>query len=141
METHRASACHFETCSINPTTTKRMKISVFPTLLLIIVVVAIGYLAYDMAHSRADASELLVGIVTGFSVLLTLGCVIGISLKNSRMNINMKAWSIAAFVVMTIVYLCFAGFGVSMPYYIIVLALLLVIHLWVVWKLSTVEVK
>lgn len=50
-----------------------MKISVFPTLLLIIVVVAIGYLAYDMAHSRADASELLVGIVAGFSVLLTLG--------------------------------------------------------------------
>ena len=118
-----------------------MKISVFPTLLLIIVVVAIGYLAYDMTHSRADASELLVGIVTGFSVLLTLGCVIGISLKNSRMNINMKAWSIAAFVVMTIVNLCFAGFGVSMPYYIIVLALLLVIHLWVVWKLSKVEVK
>ena len=112
-----------------------MKISVFPTLLLIIVVVAIGYLAYDMAHSHADASELLVGIVTGFSVLLTLGCVIGISLKNSRMNINMKAWSIAAFVVMTIVNLCFAGFGVSMPYYIIVVSLLLVIHFWVIYKL------
>ena len=112
-----------------------MKISVFPTLLLIIVVVAIGYLAYDMAHSRADASELLVGIVAGFSVLLTLGCVIGISLKNSRMNINMKAWSVVAFVVMTIVNLCFAGFGVSMPYYLIVVSLLLVIHFWVIYKL------
>ena len=96
---------------------------------------AIGYLAYDMAHSRADASELLVGIVTGFSVLLTLGCVIGISLKNSRMNINMKAWSIAAFVVMTIANLCFAGFGVSIPYYLIVVSLLLVIHFWVIYKL------
>ena len=97
--------------------------------------VAIGYLAYDMAHSRADASELLVGIVTGFSVLLTLGCVIGISLKNSRMNINMKAWSGAAFLVVLVVNLCFAGFGVAMPCYLIVMSLLLVIHLWVIYKL------
>ena len=112
-----------------------MKISIFPTLLLIVVVVAIGYLAYDMAHSRADANELLVGIGTGLSVLLTLGCVIGISLKNSRMNINMKAWSGAAFLVVLVVNLCFAGFGVAMPYYLIVISLLLVIHLWVIYKL------
>ncbi len=112
-----------------------MKISVFPTLLLIIVVVAIGYLAYDMAHSRADASKLLVGIVTGLSVLLTLGCVIGISLKNNQMNINMKAWSGVASLVMIVVNLCFAGFGVSIPYYLIVVSLLLVIHLWVIYKL------
>lgn len=112
-----------------------MKISVFPTLLLIIVVVAIGYLAFDMAHSHADPNELLVGIGTGLSVLLTLGCVIGISLKNSRMNINMKAWSGVASLVMIVVNLCFAVFGVSMPYYLIVISLLLVIHLWVIYKL------
>lgn len=112
-----------------------MKISVFPTLLLIIVVVAIGYLAFDMAHSHADPNELLVGIGTGLSVLLTLGGVIGISLKNSRMNINMKAWSGVASLIMIVVNLCFAGFGVSMPYYLIVISLLLVIHLWVIYKL------
>ena len=113
-----------------------MKISVFPTLLLIIVVVAIGYLAFDMAHSHVDPNELLVGIGTGLSVLLTLGGVIGISLKNSRMNINMKAWSGVASLVMIVVNLCFAGFGVSMPYYLIVISLLLVIHLWVIYKLA-----
>ncbi len=112
-----------------------MKISVFPTLLLIITTVAIGYLAYDMAHSHADPNELLVGIGTGLSVLLTLGCVIGISLKNSRMNINMKAWSGVAFIVLIAVNLCFAGLGVSMPYYLIVISLLLIIHLWVIYKL------
>lgn len=112
-----------------------MKISLFPTVLLIIVTVALGYLAYDMAHSHADPNELLVGIGTGMSVLLTLGCVIGISLKKSRMNINMKAWSGVASLVMIVVNLCFAGFGVSMPYYLIVISLLLVIHLWVIYKL------
>lgn len=112
-----------------------MKISVFPTLLLIITTVAIGYLAYDRAHSHADPNELLVGIGTGLSVLLTLGCVIGISLKNSRMNINMKAWSGVASLIMIVVNLCFAGFGVSMPYYVIIISLLLVIHLWIIYKL------
>lgn len=117
-----------------------MKISVFPALLTLIVLLAIGYFAYHLANSNSDANGLIVGIGTGISVLLTLGCVMGLSLLNEgRMNVNLKAWSAAAFVVMTIVNLCFAGFGVSMPYYVIVLALLLVIHLWVVWKLSTVE--
>ena len=116
-----------------------MKFSVFPALLTLIVTIAIGYLAYHLASSNSDVNDLVVGIGTGMSVLLTLGCVMGLSLNDGRMNVNFKAWSVAAFVVLTIINLSFAGFGVSMPYYVIVLALLLVIHLWVVWKLSTVE--
>ena len=116
-----------------------MKISVFPALLTLIVLFAIGYLAYHLANSNSDANDWIVGIGTGISVLLTLDCVMGLSLNEAHMNVNLKAWSVSAFVIMTIINLCFAGFGVSMPYYVIVLALLLVIHFWVVWKLSTVE--
>ena len=116
-----------------------MKISVFPTLLLLIVSSVIGYLAYHLARTDSDPNDILVGIGTSISVLLTLGCVIGVSIKNGKMNVNMKAWSITTFIVISVVNLCFAGFGVAMPYYIIVLALLLVIHLWVVWKLSTIK--
>lgn len=116
-----------------------MKISVFPTLLLLIVAAAIGYLAYHLADSKADPNDIVVGIGTGVSILLTLGCVLGVSIENGRMNVNLKAWSITAFVVVTIVNLCYAVLGVSMPYYVIVLALLLVIHLWVVWKLSIIK--
>lgn len=115
-----------------------MKISAFPTLLLLIVTAVIGYLAYHMAHSNSDPNDIISGIGTGISVLLTLGCIMGLSFSDSRVNTNLKAWSIAAFVVMLIVNLSFAGFGVSMPYYAIVLALLLVIHLWVVWKLFSI---
>ena len=116
-----------------------MKISVFPTLLLLIATAAIGYLAYHMAHSNADSNDIVVGVGTCISTLLTLGCVLGISMEDGRMNVNTKVWSLTAFIVVTIVNLCFAGFGVSMPYYVIVLALLLVIHLWVVWKLSEIK--
>ena len=96
--------------------------------------VALGYLAYDMAHKHSDSSDIIVGIGTGLSVLLTLGCVIGISLKRSRMNINMKVWSGVACIIVIVANFCFAGFGVIMPYYVIVISLLLVIHLWVVYR-------
>jgi hypothetical protein len=116
-----------------------MKISAFPTLLLLIVAAAIGYLAYDIANSKADPNDIVVGIGTGVSILLTLGCVLGVSIEDGRKNVNLKAWSITAFIVVTIINLCFAVIGVSMPYYLIVLALTLVIHLWVVWKLSKIK--
>ena len=112
-----------------------MKTSVFPTILLIIATVAISYLAYDMAHSHSDTNEIIVGVGTFFSILLTLGCLLGMSLKDSRLNINMKAWSCVACIVMAAVNICFAAFGVTMPYYVIVIALLMVIHLWVIYKL------
>lgn len=112
-----------------------MKISVFSTILLIIATVAISYLAYDMAHSHSDTNEIIVGVGTFFSILLTLGCLLGMSLKDSRLNINMKAWSCVACIVMAAVNICFAAFGVTMPYYVIVIALLMVIHLWVIYKL------
>ena len=112
-----------------------MKTSVFFTILLIIATVAISYLAYDMAHSHSDTNEIIVGVGTFFSILLTLGCLLGMSLKDSRLNINMKAWSCVACIVMAAVNICFAAFGVTMPYYVIVIALLMVIHLWVIYKL------
>jgi hypothetical protein len=116
-----------------------MKISVFPTLLLLIVTATIGYLAYHLAYSEEDSNDIVVGIGTGVSILLTLGCVLGVSIENARKNVNLKAWSITAFIIAVIVNLSFAFFGVIMPFYVIVLALLLVIHLWVVWKLSTIK--
>jgi hypothetical protein len=116
-----------------------MKISAFPTLLLLIVAVAIGYLAYDIADTKADPNNIIVGVGTGISILQTLGCVLGISMEDGRMNVNMKAWSITAFIIVVAINLCFAFFGVTMPYYVIVLALTLVIHLWVVWKLSIIK--
>ena len=112
-----------------------MKISVFPTILSLIATGAIAYLAFDIAHTHSDPNEIIVGVGTGISILMTLGCLLGLSLKDSRLNINMKAWSVVAFVVITIVNLCYAGFGVSMPYYVIIITLLLIIHLWVVYKL------
>lgn len=118
-----------------------MKISLFPTLLLIITTTAIGYLTYDIAHGHFDSNDMIVGIGTGISVLLTLGCLLGLSLKDKRLNMNMKAWSCVAFIIVAFANVCFAVFGVVMPFYVIVLALLLVVHLWVIHKLVVEQKK
>lgn len=112
-----------------------MKVSVFPTLLAFIASASIGYLAYDMAHSDSDPNGIIVGVGTGISLIITLGCLLGLSIKDNRLNVNMKSWSAAAFVILLVVNLCFAGFGVSMPHYIISVVLLLIMHLWMVYKL------
>ena len=138
VETYRTSARYSESHSINPTTFKRMKVSVFPLLLTAVVSLALGYWAYHLAHTDSDPNAWLVGVGMVLSVILTLGCATSLKLENGRVGINLKVWSGVAFVVMAITNMCFAGFGVAMPYYVIVIAILLVIHLWVAWLLSKV---
>lgn len=117
-----------------------MKISIFPAILTLIVSMALGYLAYHVANVDADPNDKLVGIGTMLSSLLTLGCVMGLRLANGRMNVNLKVWSVVAFIILGVTNFCYAAFGVSMPYYVIVLVLLLVLHLGIAWKLANIDV-
>lgn len=112
-----------------------MKISVFPFLLSLIVATAIGYLAGHISYSQGDSEHVVVGIGTGLTVLATLAFIMAVKLENERMNVNMKTWSNIALIAIIIVNFCFAFFGVAQPYYIIILALFLVFHLWMVWKM------
>ena len=113
-----------------------MKISAFPFLLSLIVAVALAYLAGHISHSHDDAEYMVVGIGTGLSILATLSCLMAVKLENPKMAVNMKTWSAIALIIMIIVNYCFAFFGVAQPYYIIILALFLVFHLWMVWKMK-----
>ena len=113
-----------------------MKISAFPALLSLIVAAALGYLAEHISLSRGDTEHLVVGIGTGLSIFATLTCLMAVKLDNGRMTVNMKTWSAVDLIAMTIVNYCFAFFGVAQPYYIIILALFLVLHLWMVWKMK-----
>lgn len=113
-----------------------MKISAFPFLLSLIIAAALAYLAGHISHSHDDAEYLVVGIGTGLSILSTLSCLMAVKLENPKMSVNMKTWSAIALIIMIIVNYCFAFFGVAQPYYIIILALSLVFHLWMVWKMK-----
>ena len=113
-----------------------MKISAFTFLLSLIVAAALAYLAEHISYSHGDSDHMVVGIGTGLTVLATLACLMAVKYENPKMNINMKTWSAIALILILIVNFCFAFFGVAQPYYIIIIALLLVIHLWMVWKMK-----
>ena len=106
-----------------------MKLSYFFLALSAIAMTIIGYWAYHIAHSSNDNNDVVVGIGTAICVIATLGPGLGLSHEDSRVNINMKVLCLAAFVVLTAVNFCYAGFGVSMPYYVIVTGLLLIVFL------------
>lgn len=141
LETYRTSASNFKSYCIIPPTyqIKHMKVSVFPSILTLIVSLTICYLAYYLADSHSDPNTTLVCIVTFLSSLLTLGCVMGLRVKNDRMNVNVKIWGVVAFLVTTITNLCFAFWGVSMPFYVILIVLLLSIHFGIAWKLFSIR--
>lgn len=102
-----------------------MKISWFYVFLSLIVAVVLAWLAYDIANEE----KFFVAIGTGITVLITLGGAIALKLENTRVSINQRVWSGVMFVVMLISNFCFAGFGVKMPWYPVVITCLLVIHL------------
>lgn len=112
-----------------------MKISAFPALLSLIVAAALGYLAEHISFSNGDSGHIVVGVGTGLTVLATLACLMAVKYENPKMNVNMKTWSAIALILILIVNFCFAFFGVAQPYYIIILVLFLVFHLWMVWKM------
>ena len=116
-----------------------MKISWFYVFLSLIVAVALAWLAYDIANDEKNNLDILVAIGTGITVLMTLGGAIALRLENTRVSINQRVWSGVMFVVMLISNFCFAGFGVKMPWYPVVITCLLVIHLGVARSIVNVK--
>ena len=109
-----------------------MKISVFPTFLSLILTMALSYWIYYIA--REDENVLLLTIGTVISFLSTLAFSMAVKYSNEKLGINVIVWNIIAFVVMLITNLCFAWLGVNVPYYIILMVILLVVHLFIVGK-------
>ena len=62
-----------------------------------------------MALTHADPNDIIVVVGTGISILITLGCLLSMSLKDRRSIINMKVWSGVAFLIVTVVNLCYTG--------------------------------
>lgn len=116
-----------------------MKIQLIPTLLSLIVAAALSYLVYHIADVEADPNKAVVCAGSALSILLTLTVALGAKLESGKVAVSLKAWSIVAFLFLFIVNLLFAWLGVNLSLYISVMAVLLVIHLWIAWKLSGVN--
>lgn len=110
-----------------------MKISVFSVLLSLILTTVLSYLTYHIAEEDENNVLLLIG--TFLSILSTLALNMSVKFNNSKMSLNIKFWCTVMFFVLFIANLCFAWIGMNVTYYIIIMTLLLVIHLFVVSKM------
>jgi len=139
METHRAGSGYTKSYCINSTSYKYMKISWFFVILTLIVSIMSSWLAYDISLDEQSNLDIVVAIGTGLSIALTMGGALALQLDNSRLGVNLKVWSWLMWVIMLIVNFCFAGFGIHMPWYPIVIVCLLVLHIGVLHSIIKVK--
>lgn len=114
-----------------------MKISIFPAVLSLVVAAALAWLAYDIAYDEQSDLDIYVAIGTVVSAVLTLGAAMAIKMENIKVGVNLKVWSALMFIVMLISNFCFAGFGVKMPWYVVITVCLLVLHVGVAMNIAS----
>ena len=110
-----------------------MKVSIYPALLSLMLTAALSSLAYYIG--KEDENSIFLRIGTIMSVLSTLALNMSVKFDNHKIGLNIKVWCTIMFFVLFIVNFCFAWLGVNVTYYIIIMTLLLVIHLFVVSKM------
>ena len=110
-----------------------MKANIFLTFISIVLATLVGYLAYNVASG--DENDMICGISSGICFATTLIPTIGIQYESGRLGTNIRVFSALFFIVFAISHFCFAGFGVKMPYYIIVNGIILMIYLAIFYKI------
>ena len=110
-----------------------MKANVFLTVIGIALSLLISYLVFNIA--KDDENSLICGIGSAVCFVATIIPAIGLEYQDKRQGVNSKVLSFLFLVFFLISNFCFAGFGVSMPYYVIVNGLLLVIFLGIFYKI------
>ena len=97
----------------------------------------VGYLAYNVASG--EENDMVCGISSGICLATTLIPTIGIQYESGRLGTNIRVFSALFFILFAISHFCFAGFGVKMPYYIIVNGIMLMIYLAIFYKMQGVK--
>lgn len=114
-----------------------MKLNIFLTIISVSFATLLGYWAFDIANG--DENDIACGIGSSICFIACLIPAMGLQYDSSRIGTNIRVFAALFFVIFAISHFCFAGFGVKMPYYIIINGLLLLIYLAILYKMINVE--
>lgn len=114
-----------------------MKANVIMTIVGLALACLIGYLVFNVA--AGDPNEALCGVVSTVCFLATLIPMMGIKYESARLATNIRVFSALFFVIFLISHFCFAGFGIKVPYYVVVNGILLLIYLAAFYKMQSVR--
>lgn len=104
-----------------------MKANFFFICISTLIALFLAYLAYYIAEGKEN--DVVCGVCSALCFLCTLIPTFGISHKLPRISANLRVLSIVFFLLFVVSHFCFAAFGVCMPYYVVVNALVLLVYL------------
>ena len=114
-----------------------MKANPFLTFISVMLAALLGYLAFNVANG--EENDVICGISSGICFATTLIPIIGIQYESGKLSVNILVFSSIFFVLFVISHFCYAGFGVKMPYYIIVNGIMLMIYLAIFYKIQVIK--
>ena len=114
-----------------------MKANLFLTIISIMLASLVGYLVFNVANG--DENDIVCGIGSGICFTATLIPTLGLQYETGRLGVNIRIISSLFFTIFAISHFCFAGFGVKMPYYIIVNGIMLMIYLAIFYKMQGIK--
>jgi hypothetical protein len=104
-----------------------MKVNVFFFGIGIVMALLLAYWAFSIAEGQAN--DKICGIGSAICFMGTLIPMLGIGHDSSRISVNLRILSAVFFLIFLVSHFCLAIFGVRMPYYVIVNALLLLVFI------------
>ena len=110
-----------------------MKIKVIP---LIIVLGISAIIAYGLFSFCKNDNALLLAIIGGIMLFVTLAATFGVSFEPHRTSVNIKVTSIVFFLLALISNVIFAFVHFSVPLYVIVNGIILLLWLLIVYGIN-----
>ncbi|WP_019969206.1 hypothetical protein [Segatella maculosa] len=114
-----------------------MKANMFLVTISIALSALIGYLAFNVAEGK-EHSEVC-GWGSTICFVVTLIPMIGLHYDSGRLGVNVRVCSALFFIMFLISHFCFAGFGINIPYYIVINGILLTIYFAIFYKMQGIK--
>lgn len=111
-----------------------MKVNVFYVCIGALIALLLAYWAFDIAEGKEN--DVICGVGSAICFMGTLVPMLGIRHESSRISVNLRVLSAAFFLIFVVSHFCFALFGVRMPYYVIVNALILLVFIAVYYGIG-----
>ncbi len=107
------------------------------SLLAILLSALLGFWVYSVA--RGGDNDIMAGIVSFVCFVAVLIPIMGMCYSTSRLGVNIRILSIIAFILFTAVNFIYAAYGVSVPSYIILNGIILIIYLAIFYKMNGID--
>ena len=104
-----------------------MKVNFFLSIIGLLLASLVSYLVYSIAKGLDN--DVLGGVFSGICFIATIIPAMGLQYSDGRLGVNIRILSVTFFFFFLIINICFATWGIVMPYYVIVNGMALLVFL------------